>query len=69
MIRNFALSFAAVTLRPDVPVALMSGLDFARAYAAIAWRCWVPNLMVAQWLATRTAGNKDSWAGHTGFGG
>lgn len=63
MIRNFALTFAAVTLRLYVPVALMSGLDFASAYAVIAWLCWVPNLIVAQWIVSRTAsGNREWWS-------
>lgn len=51
MIRNFALSFAAVTLRLYLPSAFLLGLPFATAYAVIAWLCWVPNLLVAQWLA------------------
>jgi hypothetical protein len=55
MIRNFALTFAAVTLRLYVPIAILSGVDFAAAYAVIAWLCWVPNLLVAQWLISRSA--------------
>lgn len=49
MIRNFALAFAAVTLRLYVPLAVVSGVEFATAYAVIAWACWVPNLLVAEW--------------------
>lgn len=56
MIRNFALSFAAVTLRLYLPPVFIFGLPFATAYAVIAWLCWVPNLLVAQWLATATHG-------------
>lgn len=55
MIRNFALSFAAVTLRLYLPGALWLQLPGTPAYAAIAWLCWVPNLLVAEWLA-RPAG-------------
>lgn len=50
MIRNFALAFAAVTLRLYLPVAAVSGVEFATAYAVIAWACWVPNLLLAEWL-------------------
>lgn len=50
MLRNFALSFAAVTLRLYLPASQVLGLDFASAYAAIAWLCWVPNLVVAERL-------------------
>jgi hypothetical protein len=46
MIRNFALTFAAVTLRLYLPVTVTSGVDFELAYAWIAWLCWVPNLLV-----------------------
>lgn len=51
MIRNFALTFAAVTLRLYVPAALGFGIGLAAAYPVIAWLCWVPNLLVAQWLS------------------
>ena len=48
MVRNFALTFAAVTLRLWVPMSFVAGIEFALAYAAIAWLCWVPNLVVAE---------------------
>jgi len=47
MMRNFALTFAAVTLRLYLPVTVTSGIEFERAYAWIAWLCWVPNLLIA----------------------
>jgi uncharacterized membrane protein len=49
MVRNFALTFAAVTLRIYLPASAVAGIDFERAYAAIAWLCWIPNLVFA-WL-------------------
>lgn len=48
MMRNFALAFAAVMLRVYIPLSFVVGLDFERAYALIAWLCWVPNLVVAE---------------------
>jgi uncharacterized membrane protein len=54
MIRNFALTFAAVMLRLYLPVAIAAGVDFERAYAVIAWLCWVPNPFVAEWLSNRS---------------
>ena len=55
MIRSFALTLAAVTLRLYVPISLLLHLDFASAYAAIAWLCWVPNLVAAEvYLALRS---------------
>jgi uncharacterized membrane protein len=56
MIRNFALSFAAVTIRLYLPPVFVFGLPFATAYALIAWLCWVPNLLVAEWLVKTTHG-------------
>lgn len=53
MTRNFALTFAAVTLRLYLPVAMIAGLPMAASYAAIAWLCWVPNLAFAHWLTRR----------------
>lgn len=48
MVRNFALSFAAVTLRLWLPASFVAGIPFELAYPAIAWLCWVPNLLVAE---------------------
>lgn len=48
MVRNYALTLAAVTLRLYVPLAVLAGLEFAVAYQIIAWLCWVPNLLVAE---------------------
>jgi hypothetical protein len=56
MIRSFALTFAAVTLRLYIPIGMVAGLTMAAAYPAIAWLCWVPNLAVAEtWLRLRRA--------------
>jgi uncharacterized membrane protein len=48
MIRSFALTFGAVTLRIYIPLSQMMGIDFVIAYQAIAWLAWVPNLMLAE---------------------
>ena len=50
MARNFALAFAAVTLRIYVPSSLAAGIEFETAYPYIAWACWVPNLVIAELL-------------------
>ncbi|HET9159400.1 MAG TPA: DUF2306 domain-containing protein [Caulobacteraceae bacterium] len=54
MVRSFSLTFAAVTLRLYLPISLASGLRFEDAYPVIAWACWVPNLMFAEWWLRRT---------------
>ena len=48
MVRNFALTFAAVTLRLWLPASMASGIAFELAYPVIAWLCWVPNLLIAE---------------------
>jgi len=50
MTRSFALTYAAVTLRLYLPLSLALGIPFDVAYPVIAWACWVPNLVVAEWL-------------------
>ncbi len=61
MIRNYALTFAAPTLRIWlallIAVQVAGGADgeraFATAYAAVPFLCWLPNLVVAEWLVRR----------------
>jgi hypothetical protein len=48
MIRSIALTLAAVTLRLQIPASMMLDIPFDTAYPAIAWLCWVPNLIVAE---------------------
>jgi hypothetical protein len=48
MIRSYALTFAAVTLRIWIPLFQIVGMEFLFAYRIIAWFCWVPNLVVAE---------------------
>ncbi len=48
MVRSFALTFAAVLLRLWLPGLTAAGLAFEVAYPAVAWLCWVPNLVVAE---------------------
>ncbi|MEU1288216.1 DUF2306 domain-containing protein [Kitasatospora sp. NPDC005856] len=56
MIRSFALTFAAVTLRLMLVVVAVAHLDFRTSYTAIAWLCWVPNLLLACWFTRRRPG-------------
>jgi uncharacterized membrane protein len=51
MLRNFSLAFAAVMLRIYIPVSVLAGVDFVVAYPVIAWACWTPNILVAEWMA------------------
>jgi len=53
MFRSFALTFAAVTLRLYLPIAAVTGLPFLEAYRAIAFLCWVPNLIAVELYLVR----------------
>lgn len=48
MIRSFALTFAAVTLRLYLPFAFFSPWGYDNIYRAISFLCWVPNLLFAE---------------------
>lgn len=56
MIRNYALTFAAVTLRIYLPLSQMAHIDFLAAYRVISWICWVPNLLIAEIIISKRAG-------------
>ena len=54
MIRNYALTFAAVTLRIYLPLAMqLMHWDFTASYRVISWLCWVPNLIVAEMIINK----------------
>ena len=52
MLRNYALTFGAATLRIELPLLIVfGGLTFLAAYTVVAWLSWVPNwLIVEAWL-------------------
>ncbi|TXK83457.1 DUF2306 domain-containing protein [Paenibacillus sp. N3.4] len=46
MLRSYALTFAAVTLRLWLPVLLiLYAGSFIPSYQVVAWLCWIPNLL------------------------
>ena len=56
MVRTFALTYAAVTLRLWLPVLILlqvgllgvnAEVAFDRAYLVVPFLCWIPNLLVA----------------------
>lgn len=50
-----ALTFAAVTLRIYLPIAIFGGGPFEVVYSRIAWACWLPNVMLVEawyWLGS-----------------
>ncbi|NIF05510.1 DUF2306 domain-containing protein [Chryseobacterium sp. Tr-659] len=50
MIYSYACTFAAVTLRLWYPLLKNITGDPIVAYLAVAWLCWVPNLLVAYFI-------------------
>jgi len=62
MIRSYALCFAAVTLRLYLPLFLgVMKMEFIPAYTIIAWLCWIPNLMLAEFYFVRRLPVKSSF--------
>ena len=54
MIRNFALTLAAVTLRIWLPLMLFAlHWPFRASYITVSWLCWVPNLLMAERIVRR----------------
>ena len=54
MIRNFALTFGAVTLRIELGTFTgLFGWSFDESYITVAWFAWVPNLIIAEWWILR----------------
>ncbi len=50
MVRNFAMTLAAVTLRVQLGIFFAAGFDFDVFYPLLAWTSWVPNLFIAEWF-------------------
>jgi len=54
MIRSYALTLAAVTLRLQLPLFFgLAGMDYPEISNWVAWISWVPNLLVAEWYLRR----------------
>ncbi|MCL1665602.1 DUF2306 domain-containing protein [Elizabethkingia ursingii] len=59
MIYSYACTFAAVTLRLWFPLLTVLTKDSANSYLAVAWLCWVPNLVVAYFINRKAKGLAD----------
>jgi hypothetical protein len=60
MLRNFALTFAAVTLRLYLGTFAAMGIPFATFYAWLGWLCWVPNVLFIEWYLHHKASLTES---------
>jgi uncharacterized membrane protein len=55
MIYSYSACLSAVTLRLWLPLLIVVfRLDFNLAYPIVAWLSWVPNLILARWIVSRT---------------
>ncbi|MBL1419349.1 MAG: DUF2306 domain-containing protein [Alphaproteobacteria bacterium] len=50
MIRSYALTFAFVLLRMWLGAFIASGVPIDQAYQTVSWLCWVPNLLIVEYL-------------------
>jgi len=54
MIRSYAACCAAITLRLVLPFeTAVLRMDFTTSYQIVAWLCWVPNMLWAEWFLQR----------------
>jgi uncharacterized membrane protein len=54
MIRNYALTFAAATLRIELALLIIAGLPGLVAFKTVAWSSWAPNLAIVEaWIRKR----------------
>lgn len=60
MIRSWALTLAAVTLRLYLPLVIALDLPFLPWYRAIAFLAWVPNLIAAELWLRRTVRSRPA---------
>lgn len=59
MIRSFALTFAAVTLRLQLAGLIFgAGMNYEQASLILAWSCWIPNLIFAEWWIAQKRSRK-----------
>lgn len=56
MMRSFGLACAAITLRLQLLALELLSLPFAEFYPWVAWSCWLPNLLAAEWIARHRDG-------------
>jgi uncharacterized membrane protein len=53
MIRNYALTYSAVTLRFQMPLLILGGMSPVLALNVVGWTCWVPTLIAVEWWMRR----------------
>jgi hypothetical protein len=54
MLRSYAITATAITLRLMLPASALLGLDFSLAYPVIAWLAWLTNLALFEYVIRRS---------------
>jgi len=67
MIRSYALTTAAITLRLYVGGSDLLHIPLGQSYPYIAWLCWIPNAVVGQWLTKVMATRPFPWESERGL--
>jgi uncharacterized membrane protein len=67
MIRSYALTTAAITLRLYIAGSAILHIPLERSYPYIAWLCWIPNALVAELLIKATATSRFFSASDSGL--
>lgn len=58
MLRSWAMTAGAITLRLLLPASAMLGLGFYTAYPVIAWLSWLINLAIVEYIIRRGRGSR-----------
>jgi hypothetical protein len=53
MIRNYPLTYSAVTLRIHMPLLILGGMSPVLVLNVVGWTCWVPSLIAVEWWMRR----------------
>ncbi|WP_290650371.1 DUF2306 domain-containing protein [Aquisalimonas sp.] len=62
MLRNYAVTFAAATLRFWLPLGLLAGIDFETTFRIVSWLSWALNLAaVERWLRRYQRPTEPQW--------
>ena len=62
MLRSYALTATAITLRLMLPAAALLGLEFLPAYRVIAWLGWITNLALFEHYIRRERASAPAYA-------
>jgi len=60
MLRSFAFTFTAVTLRAQIGIfQVFLNFQFTETYLIVPWLSWITNILITEWfIVPRTSGKK-----------